>query len=108
MLTVFPTNLLERQLRQGHAIDQLHHDRPVLVGWSYGSFIICDYLRRHGQDRIAAINFVERVREAVPKRLPSAADSLRLGFGWASPKPGESADKVVRRAETRLMMELLG
>jgi non-heme chloroperoxidase len=40
-------------------IDQLHLDRPVLVGWSYGSFIICDYLRRHGQDRIAAINFVE-------------------------------------------------
>jgi non-heme chloroperoxidase len=40
-------------------IDQLHLDRPVLVGWSYGSFVICDYLRRHGQDRIAAINFVE-------------------------------------------------
>jgi len=58
-------------------------------------------------DEIAAINFVERVREAVPKRLPRGADSLRLGFGWASPKPGESADKVVRRAETRLMMELL-
>jgi len=59
-------------------------------------------------DEIAAINFVERVREAVPKRLPRGADSLRLGFGWASPKPGESADKVVRRAETRLMVELLG
>ena len=59
-------------------------------------------------DEIAAINFVERVREAVPKRLPRGAESLKLGFGWASPKPGESADKVVRRAETRLMMELLG
>jgi pimeloyl-ACP methyl ester carboxylesterase len=40
-------------------IDQLRLDRPVLVGWSYGSFVICDYVRRHGQDRIAAINFVE-------------------------------------------------
>jgi non-heme chloroperoxidase len=40
-------------------IDELRLDRPVLVGWSYGAFVICDYLRSHGQDRIAAINFVE-------------------------------------------------
>jgi pimeloyl-ACP methyl ester carboxylesterase len=40
-------------------IDRLEVDRLVLVGWSYGSFVICDYLRAHGQDRIAAINFVE-------------------------------------------------
>ena len=39
-------------------IDQLRLDRPVLVGWSYGAFVICDYLRAHGQDRIAAIDFV--------------------------------------------------
>ena len=30
-------------------IDQLRLDRPVLVGWSYGSFVICDYVRAHGQ-----------------------------------------------------------
>jgi len=39
-------------------IEQLRLDRPVLVGWSYGGFVICDYLRAHGQDRIAAIDFV--------------------------------------------------
>jgi pimeloyl-ACP methyl ester carboxylesterase len=37
-------------------IEALHLDRPVLVGWSYGGFVICDYLRAHGQDRIAAVN----------------------------------------------------
>ena len=26
-------------------IDQLRLDRPVLVGWSYGAFVICDYVR---------------------------------------------------------------
>ena len=39
-------------------IDQLDLDRPVLVGWSYGSFVICDYVRVYGQDRIAAIDLV--------------------------------------------------
>jgi non-heme chloroperoxidase len=42
-------------------IDQLGLDRPVLVGWSYGGFIICDYVRAHGQDRIAAIDFAGAV-----------------------------------------------
>ena len=32
-------------------IDQLGLDRPVLVGWSYGGFVICDYVRAYGQDR---------------------------------------------------------
>ena len=39
-------------------IEQLRLDRPVLVGWSYGAFVICDYLRVHGQERVAAIDFV--------------------------------------------------
>jgi pimeloyl-ACP methyl ester carboxylesterase len=39
-------------------VDRLSLDRPVLVGWSYGAFAICDYVRAYGQDRIAAIAFV--------------------------------------------------
>jgi pimeloyl-ACP methyl ester carboxylesterase len=38
-------------------IEQLQLNRPVLVGWSYGGFVICDYVRAHGQDRIAGVNF---------------------------------------------------
>jgi diguanylate cyclase (GGDEF)-like protein len=59
-------------------------------------------------DEIAAINFVERVREDLPRWLPRRSDVLRFGFGWASPRAGESADALVRRASTRLMVELLG
>ena len=40
-------------------IGQLHLERPVLVGWSYGAFVICDYVRAYGHDRIAAVNLVE-------------------------------------------------
>ncbi len=40
-------------------IDHLHLERPVLVGWSYGAFVICDYLRAYGAEGIAAVEFVE-------------------------------------------------
>src|SRR5689334_18162626 len=39
-------------------LDQLSLDRPVLVGWSYGAFVICDYVRVYGQDWIGALAFV--------------------------------------------------
>ena len=42
-------------------VDELELVRPVLVGWSYGAFVICDYLRLRGQERIAGIEFVEGV-----------------------------------------------
>ena len=53
-------------------------------------------------DEIAAINFVERVREAGPRSMPRGGEHLGFIFGWASPKSGESADAVVRRATDRL------
>ncbi|MHB8890509.1 MAG: diguanylate cyclase [Candidatus Limnocylindrales bacterium] len=58
-------------------------------------------------NEIEAINFVERVREEAPLTLPRSGEGLRLAFGWASPKAGESADSLVRRADHRLMQELL-
>lgn len=32
--------------------------KPVLVGWSYGGFVISDYLARHGTKNVGAVNFV--------------------------------------------------
>ena len=58
-------------------IDELRLDRPVLVGWSYGAFVICDYVRVYGQDRIAAIDFVEGA-----VKLGEAAFGTLIGPGF--------------------------
>lgn len=39
-------------------IDALQLDHPTLVGWSYGGFVIGDYLREYGDGAISAINLV--------------------------------------------------
>lgn len=56
-------------------------------------------------DEVAAINYIERVRDGVASRLPSGGAGMRLAFGWASPRPGESPDTVVRRADHRMLGE---
>jgi diguanylate cyclase (GGDEF)-like protein len=53
-------------------------------------------------DEIAAINFIERIRAAGSTSVPRTADLIRLVFGWASPKPGEVPETLVRRAEERM------
>jgi non-heme chloroperoxidase len=58
-------------------IGQLGLERPVLVGWSYGAFVICDYVRTYGQDRIAAVNFVEGA-----VKLGEAAFGTLIGPGF--------------------------
>jgi non-heme chloroperoxidase len=58
-------------------IDELGLDRPVLVGWSYGALVISDYVRTHGQDRVAAIEFVEGV-----VKLGEAAFGTLIGPGF--------------------------
>ena len=39
-------------------IDQTALERPVLVAWSYGGFIVADYVRAHGDAAIAGIDLV--------------------------------------------------
>jgi diguanylate cyclase (GGDEF)-like protein len=59
-------------------------------------------------DEIAAINFVERVREAGPKSVPRTADLVRFSFGWASPRKGDAPEAVVRRAEVLMERDRAG
>jgi non-heme chloroperoxidase len=70
-------------------IDELGLDRPVLVGWSYGSFVICDYIREHGQERIAAIEFVEGA-----VKLGPAAFGTLIGPGFLEPFADATADDL--------------
>ncbi|OGL19800.1 MAG: hypothetical protein A3G97_01955, partial [Candidatus Rokubacteria bacterium RIFCSPLOWO2_12_FULL_69_21] len=37
--------------------------RPVLSGWSYGGYIMCDYVRHYGQEAIGGLNFVDAATE---------------------------------------------
>ena len=69
--------------------DELHLDRTVLVGWSYGAFVISDYIRAYGQDRIAAVNFVEGA-----VRLGEAAFGTLIGPGFLDHFVGATADDL--------------
>jgi non-heme chloroperoxidase len=70
-------------------IDQLRLDRPVLVGWSYGGFIICDYLRAHGQDRIGAVDFA-----GAATTLAEAAFGTLIGPGFLDHFADATADDL--------------
>lgn len=41
--------------------------KPVLVGWSYGTRVVCDYLIRYGDSHIGGINFVGSAVSSDPK-----------------------------------------
>ena len=70
-------------------VDRLGLDRPVLVGWSYGGFVICDYVRRHRQGAIAAIDFVEGA-----VRLGEAAFGTLIGPGFLDHFAGLTSDDL--------------
>ena len=107
------------------ALGQLAADRVIVA--------VADTIRRHARkadhvarlgpsrfgvllpetDEVAAINYVERVREASDLWLESGAISLRLAIGWASPvvdssvveRPGRGDRADVRRGASRLGFE---
>src|SRR5690349_13656376 len=64
-------------------LEHLKLHRPILVGWSYGGFVISDYVRRHGQDRVAGINFIGAAVVLGPK-----AFGPLIGPGFFQHAPG--------------------
>jgi len=69
-------------------------ERPVLVGWSYGAFVICDYIRAYGQDSVAAINLVEGA-----VRLGEAAFGTLIGPAFLDHFVGATADDLPTNIE---------
>ena len=70
-------------------MDQLGLDQTVLVGWSYGAFVICDYIRAYGAERIAAIDFVEGA-----VKLGEAAFGTLIGPGFLDHFAHATADDL--------------
>ena len=66
--------------------------RPVLVGWSYGGRVICDFLRRFGDSAIAGIDFIA----AVTKN-----DGTLLGPGLKHTAGMQSEDLATNIAATK-------
>jgi diguanylate cyclase (GGDEF)-like protein len=53
-------------------------------------------------DEIAAINYVERIRQICEPWLQSAAVPLRLAIGWSSPSAASDLEFAIKRAEERM------
>ncbi len=81
-----------------NVIAALALDRPILCGWSYGGYIIADYLRAYGQERLGGVHLVAA---ATKMGTPEAAGYL--GRDFLALAPGFFATDVeesVRAMET--------
>ncbi|MBI3747990.1 MAG: GGDEF domain-containing protein [Chloroflexi bacterium] len=101
------------------ALGQLAADRVILA--------VSDAIRRHSRkadhiarlgpsrfgvllpetDEVAAVNYVERVRQASDLWLESGAIALRLAIGWASPVVDSSLTGAQAQAIERMFGEML-
>ncbi len=75
-------------------IDTLGLDRLVLVGWSYGAFVVCDYIDKYGSEHVAGINFVEGL-----VKLGEAAFGTFIGPGFLGHFVGATADDLPTNIE---------
>jgi pimeloyl-ACP methyl ester carboxylesterase len=62
-------------------IDTARLKRPVLVGWSYGGRVISDYLKTHGAEHLAGLNYVDALSKSDPNFF---GEGLKLTPGMVS------------------------
>jgi len=58
-------------------------ERAILVGWSYGGMVACDYLRKYGTERVGGVNFV-----GAAIVLGQSAFGTKIGPGFFEHAPG--------------------
>lgn len=76
-------------------MEALELKKAVLVGWSYGGFIIVDYVKHHGQSNLGGINFVAAAVLRTEDFKYMGPDFLELGSQMMS------SDSEVAIAATR-------
>lgn len=52
-------------------------EKPVVVGWSYGGFVVSDYVRHYGIDNLAGINLVGSLGGLVPRSPFPQSDNVK-------------------------------
>lgn len=86
-----------------------HLVKPVIVGWSFGGFVLADYLRKYGMDGLAGANFVSSFAGLVPQPPPvgnmSPEELKRRAIMQAS---GDLADNLTIVEETTKIFEFPG
>lgn len=84
-------------------INAFNLNRPVLCGWSYGGFIMCDYVRHHGQQAIAGLNFV-----CCPTEIGPHAPQNAVGEEFLALMPGFfSTDAIESSTALQKFMEMV-
>lgn len=92
-------------------IEELHLDRPVLVGWSYGGFVIGDYVRAYGSSAIAGVNYVGagvKLNESIMSTLygPGFLSHVEAATQPDLPTNIEAMRQFVRELVVRPMAEV--
>ncbi len=78
-------------------ITQCGLERPVLVGWSYGGRIICDYLAAYGSDSLAGLVFVDAVTDTA-RHFYGSCNALMRQMTDAEPEVCIAATRAFLRA----------
>ena len=81
-------------------------ERPVVLGWSYGTLVLMDYLRVYGNDRLGAIVLTGALGGVTPFRMPPADDPEAQRFAEVR-KLQMSEDFDDRRQAAEVMVDML-
>lgn len=84
-------------------IDSMNLDRPVLVGWSYGGYIIADYIRAYGEESLGGLVFAAAVTKMGTEEAQEHLTEEFLGTVGGM----FSADVATNISATRAFLPLL-
>jgi pimeloyl-ACP methyl ester carboxylesterase len=89
-------------------ISTLRLNKPVLVGWSYGGYIICDYIRHYGQENLGGLIFVAAATEMGrdESRAMTGAEFLQLVPGLFSTDYATGSAALLQLTQIQTYKEL--